>query len=567
MKLIDVRTLKIEEVFDEEIPNYVILSHTWDEEEVSFQDFQDIDVAQNMKGFEKIEEICRLARARGVDYAWVDTCCIDKTSSADLSESINSMFRYYHDAQACYAYLADMPRTRSLEKHLRNCRWFTRGWTLQELLAPAEVRFYDQDWNLLGTKESLVEIISDITGILCDVLLGKTPLWDIPVATRMAWAATRSTRRKEDVAYSLLGIFDINMPMLYGEGPKAFRRLQEEICRKDDDTSLLAWDSRRPLHSRTSVAFASSPADFAGHEKTQAIARFRNYDIGMELTSRGPRFMGRNLCMVVIPSEKDIQRPCPHGILGLAIAPKPILLPEEDNGGIIRYVLRLDIGTSTHRCGIFLEKVQPDLFRRDCNLPLALMSYKLDHLTEYQPSFIIVEDQLSYRRPDSTLWGRHKSVQVPIDKRIKISRILPRTSWDICSRLLFAPRFSTQVQALKLVVHLQPTQLELWMLCDRRHIQSSGRPRILLLDASPSRSDTTDIGIQAFLRHINREEEEDHWHAMISEGFKPDSFDDSITAGLGTQRYRISALVDVRTVKLKGYDVKEFSMRFNIRHI
>ncbi|KAF4834776.1 Vegetative incompatibility protein HET-E-1 [Colletotrichum siamense] len=217
MKLIDVRTLKIEEVFDEEIPNYVILSHTWDEEEVSFQDFQDIDVAQNMKGFEKIEEICRLARARGVDYAWVDTCCIDKTSSADLSESINSMFRYYHDAQACYAYLADMPRTRSLEKHLRNCRWFTRGWTLQELLAPAEVRFYDQDWNLLGTKESLVEIISDITGILCDVLLGKTPLWDIPVATRMAWAATRSTRRKEDVAYSLLGIFDINMPMLYGE--------------------------------------------------------------------------------------------------------------------------------------------------------------------------------------------------------------------------------------------------------------------------------------------------------------------------------------------------------------
>ncbi|RYP01527.1 hypothetical protein DL764_006193 [Monosporascus ibericus] len=168
-------------------------------------------------------------------------CCIDKASSAELTEAINSMFRWYRNAEICYAYLSDIPSAKRIHQKLERSRWFTRGWTLQELIAPAEVVFYSMDWDHVGTKSELSASISSITKIDASFLDSKN-LMSASVAQRMSWAAHRETSRPEDIAYCLLGIFDINMPLIYGEGMKAFQRLQEEIIESYPmDYSFFAW--------------------------------------------------------------------------------------------------------------------------------------------------------------------------------------------------------------------------------------------------------------------------------------------------------------------------------------
>ncbi|KAE9379683.1 HET-domain-containing protein, partial [Stipitochalara longipes BDJ] len=219
---------------------YAILSHRWgkDTEEVTYRDLID-GTGKNKVGYKKIRFCGEQARRDGWHYFWVDTCCIDKSSSAELSEAINSMFSWYKNSTICYVFMDDV--TEHTCENLVGSKWFTRGWTLQELIAPSNVVFYDSLWNRLGTKKTLQGDITSITGIQGNFLLG-TNLETASVAKKMSWAATRTTKRIEDIAYSLLGIFDINMPLLYGEGIKAFRRLQEEIIKLyPEDHSLYAW--------------------------------------------------------------------------------------------------------------------------------------------------------------------------------------------------------------------------------------------------------------------------------------------------------------------------------------
>ena len=192
----------------------------------------------------KIREACRVARGNGHDYLWIDSCCIDKTSSSELSEAINSMYHWYSRAVVCYAFLADVRAHEDHEKtdsEFRRSRWFTRGWTLQELIAPIDVWFLSKEWTFIRSKHGLANLVTDITGIDRNALLRVEPLKEFSVAQRLSWAATRQTTRVEDRAYSLLGIFDINMPTLYGEGHRAFRRLQEEILQHIPDQTLFAW--------------------------------------------------------------------------------------------------------------------------------------------------------------------------------------------------------------------------------------------------------------------------------------------------------------------------------------
>jgi hypothetical protein len=231
MRLINTANLKLEEFFDSRIPKYVILSHTWGKSEISFQQFQN-GILNN-----KIENCCRQAQKEGFQYAWVDTCCIDKTSSAELSEAINSMYRWYQQSAICYVFLEDFSElrperkwweraetdTEMLVRQLRSCRWFTRGWTLQELIAPSCVEFYDTHWTHIGTRMNLQKAISAITGIPLPVLTATKAPQEYNVAVRMSWAAKRQTTRLEDEAYCLIGLFDVNMPMLYGEGRRAFQ--------------------------------------------------------------------------------------------------------------------------------------------------------------------------------------------------------------------------------------------------------------------------------------------------------------------------------------------------------
>ncbi|KAI0359554.1 HET-domain-containing protein [Trametes cingulata] len=237
---------------------YAILSHVWVAGEE--QTFQDLHWAIRQKCAQtgdnprdlvcsKIRECCILAERHGFKWAWVDTCCIDKTSSSELSEAINAMFRYYALAEVCYVYLRDVPSDCVLQEPnsaFRNSRWHTRGWTLQELLAPALVLFMSSEWELLGTKMELAPLLQEITGIHTVVLRLIRPIEEVEVAQRMSWAAHRRTTRLEDEAYCLMGIFGISMPTLYGEGRQAFQRLQEEIIRRSIDTSIFAWGLCKP---------------------------------------------------------------------------------------------------------------------------------------------------------------------------------------------------------------------------------------------------------------------------------------------------------------------------------
>ncbi|KAK0641291.1 heterokaryon incompatibility protein-domain-containing protein [Cercophora newfieldiana] len=273
MWLLNTTTYAVEFVLNPR--SYAILSHTWEEDEVTFNDMKDLAVARAKAGWSKIENTCRLAREQwNLDHAWVDTCCIDKSSSAELSEAINSMFEWYKRATVCIAYLSDLEGTehdptsdeawRQLKENLPLCRWFTRGWTLQELIAPGHLDLYDISWSRRGSKSSLKirTLLTQITKIDENILSNTDNLLAIPVARRMSWASKRKTTRTGDIAYCLLGIFDVNLPMIYGEGEKAFFRLQEAIALATGDLSLFAWEEAEPTTSPFRGIFARNPSEF-----------------------------------------------------------------------------------------------------------------------------------------------------------------------------------------------------------------------------------------------------------------------------------------------------------------
>jgi len=285
MRLLNVKTLRLESFVGDETPPYAILSHTWGIDEVGFTDIQWPDGPPSTgAGITKVKGCCKRALDDGFSYVWIDTCCIDKSSSTELSEAINSMYRWYAQAQVCYAHLADVPPGDINEEEsrchdaFRNSRWFTRGWTLQELLAPERLEFFSQNWSWIGGKGAAVAIISRVTGI--DTTILTRHRWSEPcVAERMSWAADRRVTREEDIAYCLMGIFGVHMPLIYGEGRvNAFRRLQEELIKISADPSLFAWDptpveieSRK--HGATTGMLAESPANFK-RGRGMRLARF-----------------------------------------------------------------------------------------------------------------------------------------------------------------------------------------------------------------------------------------------------------------------------------------------------
>ncbi|ETS78830.1 hypothetical protein PFICI_08683 [Pestalotiopsis fici W106-1] len=238
------------------IPAYAVLSHTWlsdNDREVTFQDLTTGEPTKKPAGYAKIHFCASQASRDGLEFFWVDTCCIDRTSSSELEEAITCMFSWYRDAARCYVYLEDVSanpepgsslsqtqRQDKLESEFRRARWFSRGWTLQELLAPVDVVFFSVDQVLLGDKSSLESMIHEITGIPLDALRGKR-LAKFSLDDRLSWASRRQTRRKEDRAYCLLGILEIYIPRMYGMGDSAYDLLLDEIKKKN------AVDERQEL--------------------------------------------------------------------------------------------------------------------------------------------------------------------------------------------------------------------------------------------------------------------------------------------------------------------------------
>jgi hypothetical protein len=330
MRLLNVKTGQLEEFPASTVPKYAVLSHTWGIEEVTYLDLYQYQNAsllpfrlgtltgstpESKPSYSKIRHARRQAEQDGIEYLWADTCCIDKSSSAELSEAINSMYRWYANAAICYAYLEDAPSTfphKQVEdvvddltdltgRRFISCRWFSRGWTLQELLAPRKVTFYGgKGWRLLGTKETLADWIVLATGVDRETLLDPSQLRKISVARRMSWASNRVTTRVEDVAYCLLGIFGVNMPLLYGEGENAFIRLQEEIMKFSDDQSLFAWKATpRGSKSKAYGIFARSPKVFEDSSRIVPISSGRMTSPFL-MTNRGLQ-----IDLPMLPFESD----------------------------------------------------------------------------------------------------------------------------------------------------------------------------------------------------------------------------------------------------------------------
>ncbi|KAI3541505.1 HET domain-containing protein [Colletotrichum filicis] len=265
MWLVNTKTLALESFAESSEVDYAILSHTWGSGEVSFQEMSSTAVASTTKskaGFDKVAKTCEIAQEKGLGYAWIDTCCIEKSSSAELSEAINSMFRWYQEAKVCL---------------------------VQELIAPADVEFYDAGWKLRFSKDVWSGRLSTITNIDIDILTFEKELSAVPVAVKMSWAAHRRTTRVEDRAYSLLGLFDIHIPMIYGEGRKAFQRLQEEIAKETDDLSLFAWVAIDE-NQRYRGIFAQEVAEFTFCGNYMRCNRLTSDRNEFSITNKGVRF-------------------------------------------------------------------------------------------------------------------------------------------------------------------------------------------------------------------------------------------------------------------------------------
>jgi hypothetical protein len=306
MRLLNIYTLAFKEFFDRDVPPYGILSHRWTDDEIAYKDFIK-GRNKHSKGYAKVMAFCEFVRTGiklqadtiyvqspdgatkdfvdmatreglSLSWVWVDSICIDKRSSQELSEAINSMFAWYARAAVCIVYMHDVPAFSSTVKEFfqqafESSDWFTRGWTLQELLAPALSIFCDQTWEVFGHVEAahgstrrllqapgsippgddLTDWVAMVTGIDHKILDDRSGIFRSCTALRMSWAAKRTTTRVEDEAYCLLGLLDVNMPLLYGEGHKAFQRLQEELIKRSDDQSILAWHGDKPTDNMIGI--------------------------------------------------------------------------------------------------------------------------------------------------------------------------------------------------------------------------------------------------------------------------------------------------------------------------
>lgn len=265
-----------------EVPPYAILSHTWgdDEQEVTYQDIQK-GTGLDKSGQVKLKFCADQAAKDGFDSVWVDTCCIDKSNSTELAEAINCMFRWYSDAAVCYVHLQDVvdrgseDNTTGWMQSFRECRWLSRGWTLQELIAPKSVVIFDASGHQLGHKETLVDFLEETTNIPAAALRGE-PLSTFLVEERLSWRCGRQTKRQEDRVYSMLGIFDVYLPLLYGEGERrAQSRLLEEVHKRSRGyyDGFAAADSKS--HTSLSV-LPMRPHGRSGNESSGQELRRKN---------------------------------------------------------------------------------------------------------------------------------------------------------------------------------------------------------------------------------------------------------------------------------------------------
>ena len=426
MRLLNTKRLELAE-FQGNVPDYAILSHTWEEEEVVFKDLEN-KTYEHKAGWKKITKCCAVARGDGWHWVWIDTCCIDKSSSSELSEAINSMFNWYHDAQVCYAYLSDYSvpdqdsgTDSSLGRGMfHRSKWFKRGWTLQELIAPRMLWFVDKTWTFVGSRAVLANAVELATGISPR---NMRKYRTCGVAQKFSWATGRETTRTEDLAYCLLGLFNINMPLLYGEGNKAFLRLQQEIIRSIDDESVFAWDHLVPYWHRMGVdsdfgpLLAPSPSSFGSSEQYDCVplpSKIDDVKVGVQRLNRNKSTY--TLTNAGLRIDADFLIPSKN-------------LDSASNGDLIYWPLDYVPEHWTRQCMIPLRSTKSDSYRRIKHRNLGIGIGIGDDLTTsylYQRKQILVIDYDEAERAKSqdgdqsfTLWLSTGSSIITSIKKIR----------------------------------------------------------------------------------------------------------------------------------------------------
>jgi len=542
MRLIHTKTLEFHEFFSEQVPPYAILSHTWGTEELSLQEF--LNPHRNTKkkqGYIKITCTCRLAQQDGLEYAWVDTCCIDKTSSAELTESINSMYQWYQNAKLCYVHLEDMAPGVAPEVGLPRCRWFTRGWTLQELIAPTRLQFWDKSWAYRGTKLDFAEIISASARIPSPLILGTYPLKYYSVAERMSWASHRETTRVEDTAYCLLGLFDVNMPLVYGEGAKAFRRLQEEIVKRRSDLSIFAWNPPADEKSDFLGVLASSPAAF---RDCSNVGPFDDDVTTFTVTNTG----------LFISGEA-----APMRIQAVKV--------EGSDREVVSYLFLLGTdGTSPESSlmrGIYLRKIAPTIFYRDARFPLARFgrdeAMDLKIFNDFTNYYILIDPIIAITVSPSTY--RKQAIHVPPSDTFELHEAVPEKLWDFTDRVFLRPnpysftRYRTAM-AMRFFGHVGgDNSVDFVVLCDFR----GDTPLCKLFEYSTYR-------LQAEMLFRGRYTMESvFWVDLESQQPEFTKLTDRVEVHAGGGAFIVSASFKLGIVESVSKEVELYSLRLSIK--
>lgn len=515
MRLLDVGTFEFFERTNNE--PYAILSHTWDEKEFTYSDmirFQEKvatwsshDRKSSMNhssqpGAAKVRRACRSAETQGFRYIWIDTCCINKENPSELSRAIRSMFRWYERAAVCLVHLSDVGFTLPGDVSFKDTsrwpnkglpKWFTRGWTYQELLAPKDVSFYNAEWVFIGSKRSLWSQINEATKIPKEALLKDRSLKQYSAAQKLSWAAGRQTKEEEDIAYSLIGIFDVTLQLDYGEGgEKAFHRLQRAILAETDDMSIFAWSMPPSRLSLQSLApydisedenlFAPCTAVFAPCGQTESIVDSGNRTIVAAANKLHVAGTAR-LRFVHLPKSYNRSR---------RYFREPADWRNLETHKTTRYVMF--VGSTTlndelYSVGLCMTKVSERMFKRDFEAPVVYMKSAAAIFVELEEYYIAIRgpyprfshDVLSLRNKDS----------------VAIVDAWPPDRWDHSRGVLFEPPSKLHISWAHIVVSIEKQIFPLIVLCDHRSqahllctlICPTANPQILsaLRRAQPSR--------------------------------------------------------------------------------
>ncbi|KAK4162966.1 putative vegetative incompatibility protein [Cladorrhinum sp. PSN259] len=433
--------IKTEEYFEDYRPPYAILSHSWGSknDELTLQELLNpLPDTHEKVGFQKVLKTCELAlshdKLNKLEYSWVDTCCIDKTSSSELAEAISSMYAWYAEAEVCYVYLSDLapiPAGGSLTvETLGRCRWFYRGWTLQELIAPQKVIFFDQKWNELGDKKELSGIISKITGVPVAMLNHSAELSDYSVARRMSWASKRKTTRIEDTAYCLLGIFGVNMSFIYGEGMKAFGRLQEIILRETADLSIFVWTDKLGEVREFAPLLANSPSQFSESGDVTSVTEDTIYR-DLTISSRG---INLSVSLIHMPEQNDKAYLCILDIFCYKKGSHIGIGLRKISGG--RYA-RFNTGLLPRLAESHGKRPWRDIFRmlvEPVHLPVS-----------FPPRFpFYPTDHPVLGNRNSVLSFRWCEPAPPLRFTVDWARPVPRSHWDVHDQVFFSSNNSSK---------------------------------------------------------------------------------------------------------------------------